>query len=80
MKPVEITKKFSLRKQTVSNLDDHQAQQVLAGAAEPPTKRYCTILKTWAPDCTASLNRTGCAPCPDTECAWPSQNHYTCCL
>ncbi len=72
MKSKKLNRKLSLKKQTVVHLNNDEQLDIKAGA---------DVIKTCGIACVTiaySCNRTGCAPCPPTDCAWPSQDVYTC--
>jgi hypothetical protein len=72
MKTKKLSRRLSLKKQTVTHLNNDEQRNVKAGQA---------LAKSCGIDCVSikySCNITGCAPCPPTECALPSQDVYTC--
>jgi hypothetical protein len=65
-----IKKKLSLNKQTVVNLNNKEKRSARGG------KRTTGLLTCEEYSCIP--NATGCAPCPPTDCAFPSEDVYTC--
>ncbi len=72
MKSKKLGRRLSLKKQTVVHLNSDDQRNVKAG--DVPNKTCGAACVTIAYSC----NATGCAPCPPTDCAWPSEDFYTC--
>ena len=74
MKTKKLNRRFSLRKQTVTHLNNDEQRHIKAGDVPDKTCGVKCITIDY------SCNATGCAPCPPTDCAWPSDNFYTCAI
>lgn len=75
MKTQKINRKLSLKKQTVADLDKQQQSAVLGGYVQKTVGATCI---TTCELVSCIHNATGCAPAVYTDCAFPSDDVYTC--